>query len=143
MFIGREYEINELIGLWDKRVSSLITCRGRRRVGKSTLIEEFAKVSADHFIVIEGLAPRVGMSDALQRKNFCKRLDEITGERRPVAESWPIAFARLDEAFASNKPAKTTNKPAARTTNNRFHNFEQRSYDDDYYIALEQQLLRK
>ena len=52
-------------------------------------------------------------------------------------------IARLDEAFASNKPAKTTNKPAARTTNNRFHNFEQRSYDDDYYIALEQQLLRK
>ena len=71
MFIGRECEINELIGLWDKRVSSLITCRGRRRVGKSTLIEEFAKVSADHFIVIEGLAPRAGMSDVLQRKNFC------------------------------------------------------------------------
>ena len=101
MFIGREYEVKELIGLWDKRVSSLITCRGRRRVGKSTLIEEFAKVSADHFIEIEGLAPRAGMSDVLQRKNFCKRLDEITGERRPVAESWPIAFARLDEAIPS------------------------------------------
>ena len=58
------------------------------------------KVSADQFIGIEGLAPRAGMSDVLQR-NFCKRLDEITGERRPVAESWPIAFARLDGAIPS------------------------------------------
>lgn len=102
MFVGREYEIKELVGLWDKRVPSLITCRGRRRVGKSTLIEEFAKVSADHFMVIEGLAPREGMSDALQRKNFCKRLDEMTGSRCPVAESWPLAFARLDEAIPSH-----------------------------------------
>ena len=102
MFVGREYEIKELVGLWDKRVPSLITCRGRRRVGKSTLIEEFAKVSADHFMVIEGLAPREGMSDALQRKNFCKRLDEMTGSRCPVAESWPLAFSRLDEAIPSH-----------------------------------------
>lgn len=101
MFIGREYEVKDLIGLWDKRVSSLVTCRGRRRVGKSTLIEEFARVSSDCFMVIEGLAPREGMSDALQRKNFCNRLDEMAGLKRAVAESWPIAFARLDEAIPS------------------------------------------
>ncbi len=47
----------------------------------------------------------------------------------------------LDKSFAqskSNKPAPKTNK-----TNNRFHNFQQRQYDDDFYVALEQQLLRK
>lgn len=46
--------------------------------------------------------------------------------------------ATLDKAFSSNKQAK----PAAKT-NNRFHNFEQRRNDDDYYETLEQQLLRK
>ena len=102
MFIGRENEIRDLVDLWNKRVPSLISCRGRRRIGKSTLIEEFARVSADHFLSIEGLAPREGMTDALQRKNFCRRLDEMTGNRRPLAESWPLAFARLDEAIPSD-----------------------------------------
>ena len=57
MFVGREDDLVQLTGLWDKRVSSLVTCRGRRRVGKSTLIEEFAKRTAENFIVVEGLAP--------------------------------------------------------------------------------------
>ena len=102
MFIGRENEIRDLVDLWNKRVPSLISCRGRRRIGKSTLIEEFARISADHFLSIEGLAPREGMTDAMQRNNFCRRLDEMTGNRRPIAESWPLAFARLDEAIPAD-----------------------------------------
>lgn len=42
MFIGREKELRELSALWDKRTASVVTCRGRRRFGKSTLIDEFA-----------------------------------------------------------------------------------------------------
>ena len=37
-FFGREDLISQLDNLWAKRVPSLVTCRGRRRVGKSTLI---------------------------------------------------------------------------------------------------------
>ena len=37
MFIGREAELEKLSLLWKKRVSSLVTCRGRRRIGKSSL----------------------------------------------------------------------------------------------------------
>ena len=44
MFYGRETDLNEFLTFWNKRVSSLITCRGRRRIGKSTLIREFAVV---------------------------------------------------------------------------------------------------
>ena len=43
MFFGRDSELDRLASLWRKRVSSLVTCRGRRRVGKSALVEEFAK----------------------------------------------------------------------------------------------------
>ena len=37
-FFGREDLIAQLDNLWAKRVPSLVTCHGRRRVGKSTLI---------------------------------------------------------------------------------------------------------
>ena len=101
MFIGRQEDLAMLSGLWEKRVASLVTCRGRRRVGKSTLIEEFAKRTAEHFIVIEGLAPRKGMSDRLQRRNFCERLAEQTGGDFKDAVSWPLAFSMLDAALPS------------------------------------------
>lgn len=101
MFVGRQDDLAMLSGLWEKRVASLVTCRGRRRVGKSTLIEEFAKRTAEHFIVIEGLAPRKGMSDRLQRRNFCERLAEQTGGDLKDAPSWPLAFSMLDSALPS------------------------------------------
>ena len=99
MFVGRQEDLAMLSGLWEKRVASLVTCRGRRRVGKSTLIEEFAKRTAEHFIIIEGLAPRKGMSDRLQRRNFCERLAEQTGCAAEDASSWPLAFSMLDAAL--------------------------------------------
>ena len=98
MFVGREDDLVQLTGLWDKRVSSLVTCRGRRRVGKSTLIEEFAKRTAENFIVVEGLAPRKGMNDRKQRRNFCERIAEQTAIAMRDAASWPLAFDMLNEA---------------------------------------------
>ena len=99
MFIGRDDDLALLAGLWDKRVASLVSCRGRRRVGKSTLIEEFAKRTAEHFIAIEGLAPRKGMSDAKQRRNFRDRLAEQMDAPIGSADSWPMAFSLLDSVL--------------------------------------------
>jgi len=96
MFIGREADLSLLSSLWEKRTASLITCRGRRRVGKSTLIEEFAARTSTHFIAIEGLPPRKGMTDAIQRKNFMERLGEWSGVSLETVRSWPLAFAALD-----------------------------------------------
>ena len=45
-FFGRDELIESLKSLWSKRVPSLVTCRGRRRVGKSTLVAEFARRAA-------------------------------------------------------------------------------------------------
>ena len=99
MFIGRDDDLALLAGLWDKRVASLVSCRGRRRVGKSTLIEEFARRTAEHFIAIEGLAPRKGMSDAKQRRNFRDRLAEQMDVSLGSADSWPMAFSLLDSVL--------------------------------------------
>ena len=51
-FFGREQEITDMLALWGKRTGSLVTCRGRRRIGKSTLIEKFAEKSDAFFIKI-------------------------------------------------------------------------------------------
>lgn len=99
MFVGRKKELESLSGLWGKNVPSLVTCRGRRRVGKSTLIEEFAHRTADHFIVIEGLAPRKGLSDARQRADFCRQLSLQTGREVRKADTWLEAFMQLDEVL--------------------------------------------
>lgn len=102
MFIGRADQLEALSNLWGKRTSSLVTCRGRRRIGKSTLIEEFAKRTADHFINITGLSPRKGMTDARQRKNFCEELADQTDGKIAATKNWTMAFRALDERI----PAK-------------------------------------
>ena len=77
MFIGRETQLNELEDLWGRDTGVLVTCRGRRRIGKSTLIEEFAARTADVFISIEGLSPRKGMlENAIFVISSPKRIDD-------------------------------------------------------------------
>jgi len=43
MFYGRREELRKLNGLLGKKTASLVVVSGRRRIGKSTLIQEFSK----------------------------------------------------------------------------------------------------
>ena len=54
-FIGRRLELDELRQQAKKRTSSLIVVKGRRRIGKSRLIEEFGKSAK--FYSFSGLPP--------------------------------------------------------------------------------------
>ena len=100
MFIGREKELELLDALWGRDAGVLVTCRGRRRIGKSTLIEEFAARSAARFLSIEGLAPHKRMTDAVQRRRFCEKVAEYAGRSVEEAENWSLAFAQLDGLLA-------------------------------------------
>ena len=100
MFIGREKELALLDSLWGRDSGVLVTCRGRRRIGKSTLVEEFAARSAARFISIEGLAPHARMTDAVQRRRFCEKVAEYAGRPFEPAETWSLAFAQLDALLA-------------------------------------------
>lgn len=97
MFVGREREMHELEAFWGRSSGVLVTCRGRRRIGKSTLIAEFASRSAKHFVSIVGLAPRKGMTDARQRRHFCEKIAEYAEREVVVAETWSKAFRQLDD----------------------------------------------
>ena len=100
MFIGRNYYLDALSALWRKKASSLAVVSGRRRIGKSTLVEQFAALSKCRFIEIEGLAPDKGMTNSRQIANFCERLSKATGLPEAKADSWPKAFDALDAAIS-------------------------------------------
>ena len=96
MFIGRETELKDLEGFWGRDHGVLVTCRGRRRIGKSTLIAEFASRTAKVYFPFVGLAPRKGMTDARQRRHFCERIAEYAECAYEPADTWSKAFRQLD-----------------------------------------------
>ena len=96
MFFGRKEQLESLASLWGKRVSSLVTCRGRRRIGKSTLIKEFAKKTSARFIKIEGARPEDGLSNKDELRAFVDQLAAQTRCERSLPENWLEAFIRLD-----------------------------------------------
>ena len=102
-FFGRKEQLDALKSLWAKRVPSLVTCRGRRRIGKSTLIEEFASRSGAFFIKIEGLRPKEGFSNKDELAYFASSLARQTGCDRTTPADWLSAFARLDREIPDGK----------------------------------------
>ena len=60
-----------------KRMASLVVIRGRRRIGKSRLVEEFAK--GKPFFSFTGLAPTDKTTAQLQRDEFAKQLGAQLG----------------------------------------------------------------
>ena len=95
-FYGREDILLDLEGLWGKRVASLVTCRGRRRIGKSTLIKRFAELSEARFIKIEGLRPDEEMSNDDELSAFAEQLSVYAEQSIPAAKNWLSAFKSLD-----------------------------------------------
>jgi len=93
-FFGREYELGVLNNLFNKRSASLVICRGRRRIGKSTLIQKFGAES-DVFVQFQGLPPRKGGTAREQLDAFSEQLSRQTTVPRVGIDSWDKAFFLL------------------------------------------------
>ena len=98
MFVGRKTELEQLNRLWALGKSSLVVCRGRRRIGKSELIRQFGK-TAKQFYEIQGLAPRQGIGAQDQLKHFYSTF----GIRPPQTQSWETAFADFSRVIKSDR----------------------------------------
>ena len=101
-FFGREHIIRTLDELWGKNSPSFVTCRGRRRVGKSTLIERFAEVSGARFIKIEGAKPNENTTDEDERRSFAFQLASQTGAEDSCPSNWLNAFIRLSKEIGDD-----------------------------------------
>ena len=102
-YIGRSEERQEFRRLLQKKIASLVTVQGRRRIGKSRFITECAE-EADHFLSFMGLPPREDMTRQAQLDAFADQLSKQTKAPKLPLDGWPTAFQLL----ASQLPASGT-----------------------------------
>ena len=96
VFIGRKLELERLEALYKKKTPSLVVVKGRRRIGKSRLISEFAKISGTKiFWSFAGLAPEDGISAQEQRDNFARQLALMLKIPPMTFQDWSDAFEHL------------------------------------------------
>lgn len=100
-FIGREAELQSLNDLLDKKTASLVVIKGRRRIGKTRLIEEFAK--GRKFLRFIGLAPTEGVTAQSQRDEFSLHLSQQTGLPEIKVDDWSKLFGLLAEKTKSGR----------------------------------------
>lgn len=91
-FIGREPEMSRLEGLLNKKSASLVVVRGRRRIGKSRLLEEFGKEMRSLFF--SGMPPVRKTTAQSQRDEFAKQL-ERSGLPGIKPDDWGNLFWHL------------------------------------------------
>jgi AAA+ ATPase superfamily predicted ATPase len=96
-FLGRECELNSLKNLEKKKQASLVVIKGRRRIGKSRLAEEFGK-EFPKVIFITGLSPEKNTTAQMQRDDFAGQLTRAVGVRGIKTEDWGDLFWHLAEA---------------------------------------------
>lgn len=96
IFIGRKVELDRLSALHQKKMPTLAVLKGRRRIGKSRLVMEFAKTaSANTFWSFAGLAPQDGISAQTQRDNFARQLSFMMRVPPMTFQDWSDAFEHL------------------------------------------------
>lgn len=92
-FFGRKKELKKLNDLLEKKSSSLIVIKGRRRIGKSRLAQEFSKKKKTFTFM--GLSPEAGITAQSERENFSKQLEINTSLKGIKAEDWNDLFWNL------------------------------------------------
>lgn len=104
LFVGRESEFEELSRLYKTSDSKLIVLYGRRRVGKSTLVEKF--IHNKNYLRFEGLE---NLRTAGQINQFIEDLGTQLNDpilKQTKLNSWLPLFDYLTRIFAENKKNK-------------------------------------
>ena len=95
-FIGRKAELKSLQLLSKRGDASLVVVKGRRRIGKSRLIEEFAK--GKKFLRFEGIAPSRETKAQDQREEFSRQMRKQLGiGGLETVKDWGDLFTILAE----------------------------------------------
>ena len=93
-FIGRKQELSTLDAYFSNNTSCFAVIKGRRRIGKSRLVEEFSKGKT--FYRFSGLPPEKGVTAQTQRDEFGRRLKHYFSELPALkAQEWAELFELL------------------------------------------------
>jgi AAA+ ATPase superfamily predicted ATPase len=100
-FVGRNEELQTLRSLWDQREGQLMALMGRRRIGKSRLIQEFAK-EADMFFEFQGIAPTKGINNDTQIKIVSDQINSYKKLKKQCS-NWSDIFEAINKLITNNK----------------------------------------
>jgi hypothetical protein len=100
-FIGRKKELQDLNTLLTKKTASLVVIRGRRRIGKSRLIDEFAE--GKPYFVFTGLPPEKETTAKSQREEFARQLKLKFGLVGLKADDWGDLFTMLYQSLPDGR----------------------------------------
>lgn len=92
-FYGRSEELKRLQDLTNKKVSSLVVIKGRRRIGKSRLIFEFSKEIKTY--VFTGLPPTKETTPQMQRNYFATQMERQLSLKAIKTDDWDHLFWHL------------------------------------------------
>lgn len=100
-FVGRTNELRRLEDLSKSGRACLVVIKGRRRIGKSRLAEEFGKGKV--FLPFSGLAPVKGVTAQDQRDAFAREFTTLFHLPPCTFTDWSDAFAHLSRQL-TEKP---------------------------------------
>jgi len=100
-FYGRQEELERLGWLLKKKTSSLVVIKGRRRIGKSRLIQEFSKNIKT--LTFTGLPPDKNTTAQTQRDYFVLQMQQQLGLKGVKGGDWGDIFWHLSQKTKSNQ----------------------------------------
>lgn len=100
-FIGRKNELQKLDALSQQNQSNIAVIKGRRRIGKSRLAEEFGKNK--RFLAFTGLAPTDLITAQDERNTFAQQLTHQLSLPPMTFLDWNDAFLHLSHHLNSEK----------------------------------------
>lgn len=100
-FVGRKKELEVLERLCLKKTSSLVVVWGRRRIGKSTLVEKFLKDKKSWSF--SGIPPQEHKTHKEEIQYFTKQLSRNTGMPELKTEDWSEVFWHLGNLAQKEK----------------------------------------
>jgi uncharacterized protein len=95
-FYGRKDELDILLHAIHRKIANFIVVKGRRRIGKTRLLDELVKhVKKAYFFA--GIAPTVKTTAQSQREEFARQLSRTLGIPPVKADNWGDLFWFLAE----------------------------------------------
>jgi uncharacterized protein len=101
-FIGRKWELDRLMETTRRRHASFIVVKGRRRVGKTRLIEEFAK-GFSRYYAFAGLPPDKNTTAKHQLEEFSRQMARQFHTAPATYHDWSDALWAAGERVQTGK----------------------------------------
>lgn len=125
MFVGRELEIQALENMYQKPGFQLMVVYGRRRVGKTFLLNQFVQNKKHLFLTAEEV------SDSLNLKKFSSVLGQNLGMNNfPAYEDWNSFFSMIADHWGNQRTIVVIDEyPYAATANKSLNSILQHLID--------------